>query len=392
MINTLHTVNTWHLSSIIDRVEKLNKKGRKLGVEQLVEIVCGARKIERNDEGKITGDTTEITFIGSAPKCNGFEMLATIRHLPGGDMIHQSNGKLDFSEYVNKGSFCDHCNTKRNRNETFILSTPEGDTIRVGRNCLADFIRSDDAAIFVLYSTALDTLVKFFEDDDYCGGGYGGRAMYAADHFLAVAVRSIRKHGFKKANHEDSTRSEVCGWYILSGGSNKTPNEKAWFEAHAPTDKDHEDAAAIIAWGKALEASNDFLNNVKVALACPAVERTEGILCAAAMVWLKGQGELESKKAKRLSEHFGEVGTRYDFEGLEVVRTYTIEGTYGDKNIVTMRDSDGRCIVWKGTSPFALGLETGDIVSGKGTVKEHGEWKDFKQTDLTRCKFAKVAA
>ena len=54
------------------------------------------------------------------------------------------------------------------------------------------------------------------------------------------------------------------------------------------------------------------------------------------------------------------------------------------------KDEHGNVMVWKsGTYPEALG-EDGKKVLLKGTVKEHSEYKDEKQTVLTRCKVQEV--
>lgn len=53
-------------------------------------------------------------------------------------------------------------------------------------------------------------------------------------------------------------------------------------------------------------------------------------------------------------------------------------------HIHTFKDSDGNKVIWKTTK--ALGLECGEPVQITGRVKEHSEYKDEKQTVLTRCK------
>lgn len=50
----------------------------------------------------------------------------------------------------------------------------------------------------------------------------------------------------------------------------------------------------------------------------------------------------------------------------------------------SFKDKDGNVLIWKTAS--SLGLEEGQEVTLKGTVKDHSEYKDEKQTVLTRCK------
>lgn len=58
--------------------------------------------------------------------------------------------------------------------------------------------------------------------------------------------------------------------------------------------------------------------------------------------------------------------------------------------IHTFRDADGNVLIWKTSSNSLPDMESGDQVQIKGTVKEHSEYKDEKQTVLTRCKVTKV--
>lgn len=57
-------------------------------------------------------------------------------------------------------------------------------------------------------------------------------------------------------------------------------------------------------------------------------------------------------------------------------------------HIHTFRDGYGNALIWKTTR--GLGLEKGDAVHLKGTIKEHSEYDDEKQTVLTRCRVKEV--
>ena len=56
--------------------------------------------------------------------------------------------------------------------------------------------------------------------------------------------------------------------------------------------------------------------------------------------------------------------------------------------IYTFRNEHGDSIVWKTSK--TLPIERNQRVHVRGTIKEHSEYKDEKQTILTRCKITEL--
>jgi len=103
----------------------------------------------------------------------------------------------------------------------------------------------------------------------------------------------------------------------------------------------------------------------------------------------KEEQEAKIKAEKAKSQYVGVIGNRiacpctYVHSAHFDVKSYRGFGT--DTMYVHMfKDADGNKLVWKTSSglPFA----EGDSVNVVGTVKEHSEYMDEKQTVLTRCK------
>lgn len=109
--------------------------------------------------------------------------------------------------------------------------------------------------------------------------------------------------------------------------------------------------------------------------------------------------EAEIAAAKAISKHVGNIGDRVELT-LTLDHTATWEQpSYAGFGTDTMhihafKDADGNAFIWKtGNGVYvALGndqykvAENGDTVVLKGTIKDHSEYKDEKQTVLTRCK------
>lgn len=92
---------------------------------------------------------------------------------------------------------------------------------------------------------------------------------------------------------------------------------------------------------------------------------------------------------KAISQHIGAIGEKVDFVG-----TYIKTGSWEQKAfagygmttmyIHTFKDADGNVFTWK--TQRGVCMERGEPVQVRGTIKNHSEYKDEKQTELTRCK------
>lgn len=106
----------------------------------------------------------------------------------------------------------------------------------------------------------------------------------------------------------------------------------------------------------------------------------------------KARAEAEAAR-KAISQYIGEVGKK-----VELRVTFEYEAEYQTKfgwtSVYGFKDESGNKIVWKTSSvPMVLDKDGNDVTIGKGdkvtikgTVKEHSEYREEKQTILTRCK------
>jgi len=99
--------------------------------------------------------------------------------------------------------------------------------------------------------------------------------------------------------------------------------------------------------------------------------------------------EARIKAQKAISQHIGEVGERMTIKGTYVKTAWfevdSFRGFGKDTIFIHIfKDASGNVIVWKTSK--GLDLCEDDTVQITGRVKEHSEYKDEKQTVLTRCK------
>lgn len=108
-------------------------------------------------------------------------------------------------------------------------------------------------------------------------------------------------------------------------------------------------------------------------------------------VWEGGYEELVSyvnnarKKITPESNWIGEAGERKDLE-LKIISSFGIETSFGWSCINKLQDAEGNIFIWKTGMDLADAYGRGEVIKLKGTIKEHSEYRDEKQTVLTRCK------
>ena len=82
------------------------------------------------------------------------------------------------------------------------------------------------------------------------------------------------------------------------------------------------------------------------------------------------------------SEYVGEIGDKIE-KTFTVIRGITLNGYYGPSIMHIFEDENQNVYVW---TTKAKNYPEGKVVTLRGTIKEHKEYKGTKQTVLTRCK------
>ena len=107
----------------------------------------------------------------------------------------------------------------------------------------------------------------------------------------------------------------------------------------------------------------------------------------------KRKAEEEREKAEKAAHTYvAKVGEKYAATVTYDHRAwYTAQINYMKQTVFihTFRDENGNAIIWKTASTSLPEINEGDAIQIKGTVKVLTEYKDEKQTVLTRCKVTK---
>ena len=422
---TVYRVLTYRYGELEKKSASMTRRSLKLGLKPIGVVKLGNAVRPYVDENGYDREycTTYLTVSGEAPRVEGYDFIARIEHTEAGNVVSgPPNSDEDLSEYWEADPTCEHCKTKRSRKDTFVLREVEtGKTKRVGRNCLADYLRGADASEALRVWAFLHEIeIRGCEDDEFGYGGTVGLGEVGTLRFLACAVHDARVNGFisKKATmyNEGVTSTAAaaklaCDPRPAPGARTGDASGKAWDKAQ-PGAKDKELAEAVRVWGTTREVKNDYDNNLKIGLTLDTVStRHEGIVASAIAAYDREEErkiakELEAKQnAEKGNEHFGIVGERYLLE-LTVTKTRSWENDFGITNLIIMENAAGTLFKTFSTGdghtvpniddredsdprgcsyiPQNRSVVAGEKVWTTGKIKKHGEYEGRKETMLSR--------
>jgi ribosomal protein L36 len=327
---------------------------------------------------------------GSVPKYDGWEFVAKIRHEAEGNYISCRPGEELAPSWREVKPFCAHCQTVRRRAETFVLRHENGDLVQIGRNCIRDFLGGADPRDLADASEWLREACGLADEaEDALRWGRSWPESYPLLTYLENVAAIMR--------HEDGKyRKETTPGTAFQNMKGE-PYERTRYAvtpAIEPTEDDRLAAFTAIVWlrwhNETADTVNDYFHNLGLLLK---KDREEGgafayrqMNLAASILkawknWAARQVEQKAKEAARPSEYFGTVGKRADYT-LTLERSTWYETDYGTRYVLILRDQEGNRAVWKTGSGY--GLEPGDVINCRATVKEHSEYNDEKQTVLQR--------
>lgn len=381
MENT-YAIKSYNLSLFEERVAQVNKIAKKIGVAPLEVSIGDEYKVVRKIDGRrVNTYYFDVTVVGEYPQYNGWSFLTQLDHE--NNMV-RSMGDHDHRHHLGDTT-CDHCNTKRGRNVTYVIQNEDGNEMRVGGACLKYYIPTKSISSLAMYMDGVES----FNDEESYGTGRSERT-YSIERLVAWAIMYVRHKG---AYHGGGVTKDfalnMANDYFISR-ENQIIKEQYLRDYNFETAL--EESKVMIDWAKDIEATNDFLHNVKSAAnQSYAVYKTGGFVCAIVIAYMK-EKEMEAAKKKEqekavVSEYVGTVKKRENFN-VTLDNIITVESYYGDTYIHKFTDTNGNQLVWFGSKRLRDEdgeiIENGTQVQVKATVKKHEEYNGIKQTTVNR--------
>jgi hypothetical protein len=384
------------------RLEKLAKVAKKLGVElptmtvgesfivkQMVQFINGKRPVYR--------EYVEVIVSGPQAKIAGYTFIAKVEHTSVGNLVSMAPNAYDMElpvEFRTAAPTCDHCQKTRSRKETFVLQRDsDGGLVRVGRQCLRDFLGHDNPENLVDMIFSLDGVLDY-DMEEFWGAGGSPRRIYILEDFLTHVCASVRRVGYvtSKQAYEDYTKISTGH----SADMQMFARDRGDKGYDGVSDVDITLAKKMVDWFQMLpesEFSNQYFHNLRVAVLGHTTSDGVGyirikdvnLVASLYMAYQKVNGESANKEReeRKVSQHVGQVKDKITVTGT-LVNTRICDGAYGATTLLTVVDACGNKFQWWQSGGFHYDVNT--TITLTGTIKGHTEYAGVKITTLTRCK------
>ena len=400
------TVTETGLGYLIDKVNAINKRAHKYGMGGLKTESVETDPLETEDGTFVLQYNVEIT--GAVPMLGNYVLVAVKEILQGvkdnvlerATLIRKVPESclpflLELPDWARSLDMtCQHCNTKRNRNEVFILYDVDTQKfIQVGRTCLKDFLGVDVTQWLAHAEWLLEIQELYSMAAIYSRGDSVTASKYIPfDKLFAYVWANICRYGFvskQRSNNEgiDSTIYRALQHYR----EDKSPRIRSSEREKAVTEEEATESAMIIKWftdevlpnEKAHTfGSEDMWFNLKGIITTNLISlNAPGLAVIPAIVWLRHQADKKREEERSVSNWVGRIGDKVSAK-VKVVHMMPIDGVYGVSTLHKFVAVDGTVFSWfqspGGTCKFQVGKE----VTIQGTVKNHNEYRGQKETVL----------
>lgn len=392
-LQTTFTLLVSRKEEAIESLQKLKKKAERNGYPDISWVFSNPRNEVREVHlnratKKIDVQLIDLTIIGfeTAPVIQGHKFLARVEFTNSGNIIDRIPDAVIPQKYRNTTCFCEHCKISRQRKSVYILETPEGETIQVGKSCLKEYL-GEETPESILYK--FNMIRQFKELSDTHGMFFMG---YSTAEVIAVTAAVIRLYGWVSMHQSMCSEGNITAtantmrvWYDTS--SNKFVREEQEKINAELKDEDWELLGKIREWLPTKEQT-DYIYNLGIILSGDTVEQKRiSYAVSSVAAYLKDMAKLEVKKNKQetasKSEFVGTVGDKISAQ-VVLLDSKTIESRFGNTILFTFEDKQGNIYKWFSTN--CPQLQIGSNLNIAGTVKEHSTFRDVKQTMLTRVK------
>ena len=374
--------NNIALNKFLDKFNKIVAKAKKYEVNVPTYTM---KETEIEYEG-IYVEVYEIKITMSEIVRIGKYQLVGINQLNvDNEYIFTSLTDVEVPKEIQEKYICEHCGVSRKRKMYYILQNEEDKSFTVcGSSCTKSYIGYDLNTFQSRITRITDDLSDLFE---------GSRkiniqtirvenvltnliAIYKMDENLKMEKYSAYKDWLKHFMF-DLTISNAC--------SQEVEEVEIYIKKH---EKElHEEVQMLLnELDRMQDDDNEYIFNLKKILIGKEYMNKRlinYILYVYMLVYnrIERRRIREMKANKNSNEYIGSVGDKIEIE-VTVEKVLKFDGYYGTTCMNILQDMKGNSLVWS----TSRALEEGKEYKLKGTIKEHKEYRERKQTILTRCR------
>lgn len=405
----LATVDVYErgLAALRAKIAKLNKRARKHGLRAIGLHVRDSKAVTR--KGGVPDIRHKVEISGCAPCINGFRLRARVEFNDlVGTIVHVSPlapDSFNSVKYRTIGPICEHCHTTRKRNDVFVLADSNGCEKVVGRNCLADYVRTGDAESLAMWAECMDYVGGGIDSDgsdnvDYYDRERASNAMPLEPYLSIVAVvkRTFGWLGRTKARDEGGQGTADIAGYVIYGRGNGHDRFIEENDLHV-NEHDSDYAKRAIKWASGLDpdVSNEYMRTIgQIARAEVVDMRTldgyaASILIAYDMALERDRERAEKAKNAKSKVYYGEPKKRVHNVHVICKGLHSFEGYYGTTTLVRFEhypnNAEKAILVWFASGDRYNDWEIDSEYDIDFTVKDHSNDSKYgKQTKINRVK------
>lgn len=297
--------------------------------------------------------------------------------------VYVGDDAVNFADYLHTPLVCEHCRKNYSRNKVVVLiDNKTGAHKMVGTGCLKDYA-GYNIEQFARYFTALTEITLENKEPWILDSEFGNyKVVLDPKEYLAYCIQIVRKNGY--------TKEAKCDAYEA-------------MKKNKPLDEDNMAIAQeVIDFFENYATDDPFESNTRLYVTGRLPITYENGMVAYAYVLYKKIIERLEKEAQRaaqraISNYVGNVGDKITIIGrMEAISGFRTD--WGYTTIFKITDDNGNVYIWKTTTYPDVRDENGEIIKIDerklritATIKEHNEFRDEKQTVVTRCKVCGVA-
>lgn len=283
---------------------------------------------------------------------------------------------------------CEHCNTKRQRAQSYVLTNDDSEYKQVGTACLEDFTGISPERL--LFLANFNRFIKIYDPDQEEFGVGRQRAVGTQAYLADVSFLSAVSGFVSSAKARDGFGLTPTYSDALRIDSLLRDNDslRERYLQERPIHMQH--AANTITWfGEKTGHVDSFTRNVQILIGKDTLaidNRHLAFAAAAVPTFFKAMQEAKKSLAVPNSVHQGSVGEKIE-RSLIIEKVVPLESRFGNPYLVLFRDVDGNAYKWKASAPAV------EIVEGEGLrlkasmkVKAHEEYKGSLQTSVSHLK------
>ena len=396
------------LSDNMERFEKkiktIKNKCEKYGVKFNYEVIDTEYTTFVNDNGKEQTLKYFLVEVEGSVQHNGWRFIATIEHKDSMNVVRQLDTSVEIpNRYYHTSNVCEHCNSKRNRKDTYLIYNEETQEFKqVGKSCLNEFTNGLSAEWVAYYISMFDELIKGEQPM-----GSSAKSWHNVKDILMVAAE-VTKHfgyssnsqslGYNYGYNPNSTLNltfDIC-YMHLNNAERINELEKKLQEVDFDANSNSELVEEMINWITSTEEQVGYINNMKAVVSEDYCEyRDLGLLVSLPNAYKKHldsearkvayeikKAEIDAKKS--MSNYIGNIGDKLSIDVVKAECVTSYETQWGFTFVYRFETTNNETLIWKTSNCF----DTDNIKSIRGTIKDHSEYRGEKQTILTRVKVA----